>query len=457
MNILNKYFDHIVTEAAELFSSGWCNLECQYCYIPKTDLLKPIHKEIISCIKDGTYLKRIEELYGNDLTTISHWGTEPTLTISLFKDFYKQAIDIFPNLNKIHTSSNFMTNPKNLIDFISSLPTKRPLEIHIQISHDGPPIITDKNRCGGSADLIKKNSITFIKMVNEILPLHKIVTNFKPTITEIDIDYLSTFENCKNYYDYFEEYVKECIEANGNNMVDLGRSVDPTVVCPGNYNSNDGKKFFKLLQNQEILNAYEYIYITKPTSNYFYRIKDSSRVWKEYFTKQRMFTCSAGDSNMGIAPHELHLCHQTYYLKYDGYYEAIKEYGKRNLEYFKPSVDGVDSGSLNNLRDMEVVPYDDNKKIVEFLYRNRAYHDFATQRVAATLSIINEMVKAEQISKVYSDQYLSTIFAMVLLQATCPADIVTSSGNLHCAPISMVRLFGNGVFEKLILKIVRSM
>ena len=82
---LNRYFSHPVVVAAELFSAGWCNLACKYCYIPKTDFLKGIHKSIINSIEDGTYIKDLKEMYGDKLESLAHWGTEPTLTVKKFK------------------------------------------------------------------------------------------------------------------------------------------------------------------------------------------------------------------------------------------------------------------------------------------------------------------------------------------------------------------------------------
>ena len=82
---INRFYSHPVVVASEIFAAGWCNLNCKYCYIPKTDFLKKIHKSILERIEDGTLLEELKNTYGENLTSISHWGTEPTLTVGKFK------------------------------------------------------------------------------------------------------------------------------------------------------------------------------------------------------------------------------------------------------------------------------------------------------------------------------------------------------------------------------------
>jgi len=38
--MINSYFKFPLVVATELFSAGFCNLNCTYCYIPKTKILK---------------------------------------------------------------------------------------------------------------------------------------------------------------------------------------------------------------------------------------------------------------------------------------------------------------------------------------------------------------------------------------------------------------------------------
>jgi hypothetical protein len=81
MNLNEKFFSsRDVAVAVEMFSAGWCNLQCKYCYIPKTDFLRTVHKNIIEKIKNGSLLEEISKIFGEDLESLSHWGTEPTLT-----------------------------------------------------------------------------------------------------------------------------------------------------------------------------------------------------------------------------------------------------------------------------------------------------------------------------------------------------------------------------------------
>ena len=75
--------------ALELFSAAWCNLDCTYCYIPKHNkFIVEKHKKIIEeVIEVVVIVDRIKKLYGNQLKVVSHWGTEPSLTIQHFGPF----------------------------------------------------------------------------------------------------------------------------------------------------------------------------------------------------------------------------------------------------------------------------------------------------------------------------------------------------------------------------------
>ena len=240
---LNKYYSYPVVTAVELFSAGWCNLECKYCYIPKTDFLKGVHKTIIQRIKDGGFIQDLKDIYGDQLTAIAHWGTEPTLTVTQFREFYKQAYKEFPKLDTIKISSNFMTNPENLLKFVTEIlpDDEKQLDVNIQVSLDGPAYITDKNRLGGSTEQIMKNCIYFTKELNRIGTKHNVAMHLKPTAGNDDILSLSDMKKTIEYYEFFDEFMTQWREANSNKIADIMAAVDPTLVLPGHYTSEDGK------------------------------------------------------------------------------------------------------------------------------------------------------------------------------------------------------------------------
>jgi len=138
-----------------LESSGVCNLNCSYCYIPKdVSIQGKINQSIIKAIENGDYLKYIEKLFGNKLESLSLWGTEPTLNIPVMikYNFFDDLFRLEPNLNSISLSTNLISNYNRLYQFyehINQLAIKynKPnFKIDVQLSIDGHKPITDKNR-----------------------------------------------------------------------------------------------------------------------------------------------------------------------------------------------------------------------------------------------------------------------------------------------------------------------
>lgn len=448
---INKYFDHPVAVAAELFSAGWCNLHCKYCYIPKADFLKDVHKVIIEKIESGEMISDLKEIFGKELTDISHWGTEPTLTTGKFKDFYKQAIEEFPNLKNISLSSNFMTNPENLVKFVLDiLPKERVFNITMQVSLDGPAYITDANRLGGATDQIIKNCLYVTKELNARNKVHKLHMHLKPTIGADNIKTLSDFDKTEEYYDFFDDFMYEWVSV-GNN-IDISRNCDPTLVTPSEYTAEDGRNFYKLILNQIELKKHKYKAISSPESNYFERFRSKLWFYREFHTKHRMFTCSAGDSQMGIGdlPNSMHSCHRSFYLDNDKYINAAKEYGLDNM-----TLQGIDTGRNDVLADKYIVNTRDDKQVIKMLYLSRAHHDFTKHRLSFGVSAVLELARAGQVSKCYNDPQMALMLAYFSQVFDCPMDDIVLSGSTMMKPIPTFKIFGNGVFENILSRILK--
>ena len=150
--------------ACEMFSSAVCNIECNYCYIPKVSEMKNIHKKIIEAIDNGTYINLLKEMYGSGLTALGFWGTEPTLTLSKVQKIIPDLFREFPKLWEISWSSNFITSSKVTVDFLKALPKDKNLKVTIQASLDGYTEITDANRAPGATKKITENILELIRV-----------------------------------------------------------------------------------------------------------------------------------------------------------------------------------------------------------------------------------------------------------------------------------------------------
>lgn len=452
---INKHYTHPVVVAVELFASGWCNLECKYCYIPKTDFLKDIHKGIIERIKDGSLADDVIEIYGSDIETIAHWGTEPTLTITQFKPFYDKISKACPKLKEVKISSNFMTNPSNLVKWITEvIPQDKKLNVAIQVSLDGPPFITDKNRIGGSTSKIMENCLAFTKEINKVGTIHNVHSHLKPTSGIDDILSLCDMNKTTEYYEFFDDFVTQWKEANSNNVIDIMDSCDPTLVLPGEYSSEDGKAFYQLLLNQLELQKRKWKSIQRPESNYYWRYKQKFPYYREFFTKQKMFTCSAGDSCLGVGdiPGTSHFCHQTFYMDHPEYYDEARKYG---LD--QQTMDGIDSGRANIAKDNFIINKDDEFKTIKMMYLTRGYNDFVEGKTSNTISQILALADCGQINPIYKDIRLAEQFSHFAQVVDCPIDNVLISGSQLVGCLSLLRVFGNGVFENILKRTLKEM
>jgi sulfatase maturation enzyme AslB (radical SAM superfamily) len=450
---INKYYSYPPVVAVELFSSGWCNLECKYCYIPKTDFLKKVHKAIIERIKDGSLADDIIEIYGDAIESISHWGTEPTLTLAHFKPFYEKIEKACPKLKDITISSNFMTNPHNLVKWITEiLPQNKSLNVDVQVSLDGPPGITDKNRIGGSTAKIIENCIAFTKELNRVGTKHKVFAHLKPTSGDDDILYLSDMNKTTEYYEFFDNFITDWVESNYKNVINISLLCDPTLVLPGEYNSDDGKAFYQLVLNQVELQKRDWKTINPPESNYYWRYKEKSSFYRELFTKQKMFTCSAGDSCVGAGDKKgtTHFCHQTFYMDHPEYYDEVKKYG---LD--QQTMEAISSGRSDIVKKHFITTKENELQTIKLMYLTRGYNDFLEGKISTTIAQALALADCGQISPIYKNIKMAEQLAYFAQVVECPINnvLITSSQLVGCS--SLLRVFGNGAFENIFGRIIK--
>lgn len=425
--------------AAEIFSAGWCNLNCNYCYIAKdNEFLKKIHQKIINSVQNGKLLENVYEAYGENLTCLSHWGTEPSLTLPHFHDFYKKAFKIFPKLDTIKWSSNFMTPISNTIDFIKSIKDERRITIDIQVSLDGPPIITDENRRKGNSKLIVEN---FIKMVEELQKFefnHQISFHFKPTIAKHQYQWV--IDNIYDYYKYFDDVLELVISRNKKRDVKFLLSCDPTIVCPQDYTKKDGIRFHELYKKQmELREKNDFKYVV-PENNYYMRFK-RLKYLDEFFTKQRMFTCSAGDSQYGIDfDGNIFWCHDHYYHKYDEYKKSCETDHSRLEENSTDKFDLIRKNHINNLEKKE-------EELIKKQLVIRNFHDFAKLKVATGFTLIKELERCGLVSETYRDDKMAELLSIYCCMAhSCPTNLLERNGSYYVPEIAYYKLFGNDIF-----------
>lgn len=452
MSMLNK---EIVS--AELFSAGWCNLNCKYCYIPKDEnLTRSVHEKIIKSIENGELLNRLVEAFGENLVSLSHWGTEPSLTLPIFtkSKWYEKAVTRFPNLREVKLSSNFMTNPNNLIEFIETFPSDKVL-LDIQMSLDGPEETTDRNRGIGSTKKILINGLEFFDRISQLPIKNRVRFHFKPTMSMQDVVLFSDIVKLREYYKFFDDYIGQLKSLDKNSKIEMSVHIDPSLVVPGFYTKESGVYFSKVVENQYILNTENFKHIAKPKPNQHLAFLDKfiggNQV--DYYTKHSKFQCSSGSTQVAMQWDETaHLCHRSFYLgeeDWDGFKKAMSKHVSESI-----NSDDYSNGRYDLFRNIYTANYSDNKKLTRLQYLGRSFHDFWAQKLAFNTATIYEMALSGQVSECYKNKEMAELFAKFLTIAECPLENILNNGSilLHC--LGNFRVFGNGAFEQILGKVM---
>lgn len=162
--------------------TSFCNLDCDYCYLPdrslknrlSLDLIEPIFKSIFT-----------SSFFQGDFTICWHAGEPLTVPIS----WYQSAFQLINEANKKYNQTefkfyhSFQTNAtlitQNWCNFFQQNP------IHVGVSIDGPDFLHDahrKNRNGGNSHELTMRGIRYLQK-------NQIPYNIIAVITEDSLNY----------------------------------------------------------------------------------------------------------------------------------------------------------------------------------------------------------------------------------------------------------------------------
>lgn len=451
--------------AAEIFSSSVCNLNCSYCYIPKNQKMIDEHNKILEAIRNNTFIKVLQDTYGEHLEYLGLWGAEQTLILHELEPFIEDFINTFPELQEISFSTNFVVFPERIISFIKKLidianKKERSINFSLQISIDGPDWITDIGRGKGVTDKIIKNIDIYMNEL-KILQSEKVTTSitFKPTVGPESIKILSEDENKTiEFFSFFNKLnntlSSHIQEINGIKVYGRGHGT-PTLVVPGKYTVEDGKileKFYKQLRklNKDLKEGKQNFlnYKVDTLNEYTSRLMNTINNMDTFKTNSANTTCSAFDTQYGIEFDGTVVgCHRMFLFNNDDYIKTIMESNIENWEISKMS-----KGIMKNIKKHLLPNINNNKDIAKYSYVTRGYHDFTKFRVSATFSMIQELAAAGQANSIYleNDDIAFLLAVYLNTQHTCPVENYLNSGSLHLSSVSMIRLFANGAFEEIL-------
>jgi len=426
--------------ACEYLTAGFCPLNCAYCYIPKSSMMKDMHEEIREQILSGEYIDRIYKLYGEDLEYIGYWGTEPYLTLNDLSVNLKEFVDRFPKLKEIGFSTSMMLSPEILIDYVKALvECEREIKLRVQISLDGPDWISDVNRVGGAVKTIISNIKKTVEILND-MDLEPIIVEFRWKPTH-DINNIKSFVEDKTlvskYFDFFRDVTKRFESWIKNDRIKLLTGYGPTLAVPGKYTSSDGKIFAEYLKA-----IHEEGYSTT-YSGRLKRIID----YEGDLHKRSQFSCSGGDSNLGF-DNMVHICHRTFYYNNKEYIESILE--QSEIENWDISL--FKKGTIEHINKYFIVDPNDEYELNRFLYVMRGYHDFWKFQMGYVNAMLVELARSGQADEIYlhNSELRELLALFVNISLSCPMENLLNTGSIHLQVVSLLRLFSNGAFQEIV-------
>jgi len=419
--------------ALTIFGAAKCTLECNYCYIKKTDDIKEMDKEIVKWLHNPVLPDSID---GKAVTILTLWGGEPSLHLDVIANNIDKYKKILPNLKSFTISSN-MSYPKHY-DVFAKMIVGNDFTVDIQISDDSE-LFNEVNR-GITSKVIQRNALKLIELLTKYNC--DFTYHFKST-TNIDNFKLmyDSDDALNNFFTYFDDFAGKIKDIVGDDKFNP-MATSATIVCPGAYTKSDGiifnnylTKLFEWLINEKLSHC------KNSNINLNYPERWTRQVMRMYdFTNnQRTFTCSAGDSNIQIdSMGGLHPCHRPLFFVYDNHLDSLRSLDSTpndDVEYLK-----------GGLIDVYKKYYSmDHEKMKLHM---RSYHDNYKHRMASTTAIIMEAALCGQIDKEYQNKKLAEIFAIFIQSCCgCPIENFFVTSSWHLTPISIIRLFGNGAFN----------
>ena len=430
--------------AIDIFFSAECNMDCEYCYIPKTAHLKTINKEIRDNIDSGKLIENIlETLRGRDkdIIEIGLWGAEPTINTSYFGKF---ANDLFPkleNLNNLNFSSNCLLGPKpiaNFLDEIEKYNVKYGKEISfdLQVSIDGPEWITDKSRHTGATKQILNTVDVLHKkyMSKEYVTPFKI--SFKPTISTNTMQMMVDNNKVTEWFLFFEDLQ--------NKYKDILRPkfkfyaiTTPTLVTPGFATQEDGIVLAKWLKALRELDRSKLTYYKKGHlfAQLFHRFSERVMDPEGTFKASNSTTCGGGDAAIALDHHgDMVMCHRMYSIIYND--DPNARVIRKGL-----STQIGEKDSITEFLDMD-----------RFDYLLNSYHTFNVTRYGHMDLLARQLAYSGQIDKEYlDDDELRKILVLMTDGMVCHGGSAEETTSVFIPTLSYLRVLGNGALQELIL------
>lgn len=208
-----------------IITTALCNLNCSFCYLHKNKAYKEYDKIIQEALLDGSYIENMKQTIKKinedpkQVVQLELWGGETLLKIENFIPNVKEVCALFPNIQTLRISTNWMINIDNFILFLNELEkyANKEITVKLQLSIDGPPGEISEHGHNGNWDTYRQNIDKITEYFNNhLFEKIKIMFVINSTVGRDDyFKYFTTYEGMTNYIKYMEDFCtyikKRCI------------------------------------------------------------------------------------------------------------------------------------------------------------------------------------------------------------------------------------------------------
>lgn len=431
-----------------LYPYALCNLNCTYCFIDKNPALSIIDQMIQDSFEDDNYyIDFITDFVNpNNLTFMQFWGGEPTLGFKRLPKFLNKAINTFPNLKMFTFSSNTATTSytEDVFMFLDSLKpfTDREFMLDIQVSYDGPGILTDMCRGEGVSDKVWKNLEKLSERLNkERDSLQHIKFRFhnKETFSQKSLRMLGeSDETILNYWRDLAE-MKSMVQRFNLPNVEFRPSL-LTLAGPTKYTSEDGlyfadfcKRSRRLMEENKDLCDYTCAFVP-----YFRLHQKYTGCWGDW-DKRGYGYCNLCSGQIGFLPNDIiSVCHSSFV-------DLVSDYKK--IVNNKPDDPHTINGKFFEYTDnMLIYPRTDYKKLNSKMGMIQSNPKCIINSIAI---IIKTLADAGLVEQKYTHEGIAfkAAAAFVSLLPVCYRNNFNVSGSLGIVNVGELKLFLNGALE----------
>lgn len=402
---------------AQVFVSGECPLQCDYCWIPKSKFSLKAHQKIRKDIISGSYIDKLQSIFGKNLQKITLMGAEPTLSLDIISKQLAILKTTFPNLKKIALYTK-IPNPAIIEEFVKRCSDKN-IDLEIIVSLDGPPFITESVDKSGLAAKIDDHLLSLVKNIQDISINIKFL--FKSTIPVRLMEEMIVKDRIDEFKNYFVNLILRFNKINRNAKISL---VDNNHIISVASATTHSKKDGLLLSK----------FIKKANEKGLYLVKNSTvKNWiKKKIIRPQATSCFAGERSVSIGT-KLHPCQATFLYDDDEFINSVLD-----NELAKKDVEVLNNGLIVNFQ---------KESIWKFFYLISMHQDFLKFRIESARRIVKELVKIGEVDKKFlREEWL----ILLTLLSTCPVSNLLERKSVYVPDASKFRLFGNGAIEEMV-------